>query len=189
MNYDTDRISAAATIYYNKFNDFIYEQGTGAIEDDLPVFQFQQDNARFIGLDAEVSAQVASWEDGELSVRALLDFVDAEVSGSGNDNLPRIPPLRYGAGVEARFGLVSASVDYIRSTKQDDVADQELVTDAYNDLRAYLGVQIPFEDASVEAFLVGRNLTDDDQRAHTSFIKDFAPAPGRTIEAGLRVVF
>jgi iron complex outermembrane receptor protein len=38
-------------------------------------------------------------------------------------------------------------------------------------------------------FLQGRNLTDQDQRQHTSFIKDFAPMPGRTVEAGLRARF
>jgi iron complex outermembrane receptor protein len=43
--------------------------------------------------------------------------------------------------------------------------------------------------SSVELFLSGRNLTDDEQRYHTTFIKDLAPQPGRTIEAGVRVYF
>jgi iron complex outermembrane recepter protein len=38
-------------------------------------------------------------------------------------------------------------------------------------------------------FVQGRNLTDDEQRQHSSFIKDLAPMPGRTIEAGLRARF
>jgi iron complex outermembrane receptor protein len=42
---------------------------------------------------------------------------------------------------------------------------------------------------SVELFLSGRNLTDDEQRYHTTFIKDLAPQLGRTVEAGARVYF
>jgi iron complex outermembrane receptor protein len=38
-------------------------------------------------------------------------------------------------------------------------------------------------------FVQGKNLTDDEQRYHASFIKDFAPQPGRTIEAGIRMRF
>ena len=35
----------------------------------------------------------------------------------------------------------------------------------------------------------GLNLTDELYRRHTSFIKDFAPLPGRSIVAGLRANF
>jgi len=38
-------------------------------------------------------------------------------------------------------------------------------------------------------FFSGRNLTDDEQRLNTSFISQFAPQPGRTMELGLRVRF
>ena len=190
LNYTSDRVSVNANVYYNNFQDFIFEQATGEIEDGLPVFQFLQDDARFIGIDFEASLQLAAWDDNEVRLRALFDWVDAELSVSGNDNLPRIPPLRYGAGLEARLGLFTASVDYTRATRQSDVTDQELPTAGFDDLRAYIGAEIPFGgDAKVTAFINGRNLTDDEQRAHTSFIKDFAPAPGRTIEAGLRVEF
>ena len=115
LNYTSDRVSVNANVYYNNFQDFIFEQATGEIEDGLPVFQFLQDDARFIGIDFEASLQLAAWDDNEVRLRALFDWVDAELSVSGNDNLPRIPPLRYGAGLEARFGLFTASVDYTLS--------------------------------------------------------------------------
>jgi len=189
LNFDSEWWSASATVYYNDFNDFIFEQGTGEIEDGLPVFEFRQEDARFIGADVEASVNFARWENGQAKLRALFDFVDAELSVSGNDNLPRIPPLRYGAGLEVRHGVFSASVDYTRVTRQDDIADQELVTDAYSDWRAYVGADFQLDGAAVTVFVSGKNLSDEEQRQHTSFIKDFAPAPGRTIEAGLRVQF
>jgi len=119
----------------------------------------------------------------------LFDVVDAELSVSGNDNLPRIPPLRYGAGLEFRQGIVVASIDYAHSAAQKDVAPLELRTSSYDDLRAYLGAEFDLGGATLAAFIVGKNLTDDEQRAHASFIKEFAPAPGRSVEAGLRLQF
>ena len=44
-------------------------------------------------------------------------------------------------------------------------------------------------DTSFRVFLQGRNLTDDEQRLHTSIVKDLVPQPGRTIEAGIRIAF
>jgi iron complex outermembrane receptor protein len=70
------------------------------------------------------------------------------------------------------------------------VADLELVTDAYNDLTANIEYTLPVTNsASVSGFLQGRNLTNEEQRIHTSFINAFAPAPGRTLEVGLRLEF
>ena len=188
MNYDDDRWSASATVYYNSFQNFIFEQANGEIEDGLPVFLFLQEDASFFGVDFEASMNFARWNNGEAKIRTELDFVNADLSGT-SDNVPRIPPLRYGAGVEARFGILTTSVDYLRTTRQSDVASNEFDTPSFNDLRAYAGVEYEFGRALIEAFVVGKNLTDDTQRSHTSFIKEFAPAPGRTVEAGLRVVF
>lgn len=189
LSYRTEAWNVSTTAYYTRFSDFIYEQATGDIEDGLPVFAFQQEDATFTGIDVEVSARVAQWDNGKLMLRGMFDWVDAEVDVSGNDNLPRIPPLRYGLGVETTFGMITASLDYLNVNKQSDVSDREFVTDSYNDLRAYIGMEIPVADGSLNLFVNGKNLTDDEQRYHTSFIKDFAPAPGRTIEAGLRFEF
>ena len=185
-----DAWQGTVTTYVTQFSDFIFEQGNGAEEDALPVFQFQQDNALFIGIDLELSAQLSTWERGSLSARLLADYVDAELDVRGNDNVPRIPPLRYGLGFDFTSGVFSASLDYLRVAEQDDVAQQELVTDAYNDLRAQIAATFPFgTESTLSVFVSGRNLTDDEQRRHTSFIKDFAPAPGRAVEAGVRLLF
>jgi iron complex outermembrane receptor protein len=189
LTYNNEIWSASATAYYTRFYDFIYEQANGDIEDDLPVFQFQQDDATFKGVDLEITARLMRWDNGELLVRSMFDWVDADVDVPGNENLPRIPPLRYGFGLETSFGFANASLDYMRVNRQSDIAPQELVTDAYNDLRAYLGIEFPVATGSLNMFLVGKNLTDDEQRFHTSFIKEYAPAPGRTIEAGVRFLF
>ena len=187
VQYQGDVWSLTATGYYTRFSDFIYQRVTGDQEDGLPVAEYQQDDATFHGLDVEVSKRLAEWNEGELRVKALFDFVVAEVDVNGNDDLPRTPPMRYGVGFEGRWGRASATIDYLRVEEQDNVADLEQVTDGYNDLSAYAGVELLASDAgSLNVFLRGKNLTDDEQRSHTSFIKEFAPAPGRTIEVGAR---
>ncbi len=178
-----------ATVYYNRFSDFIYEQANGEVEDGLPVYEWLQDDADFMGVDLEASVRVAQWEGGEARVRGMFDYVSAEVDISGDDDLPRIPPLRYGGGVSLQFGPVLAAVDYLRVQEQRDTAEFELRTDSYNDLRVYIGADIPVGETTVGVFLHGKNLTDDEQRNHASFIKDVAPAPGRTVEAGVRIQF
>ncbi len=189
LNYSGDIWNGTATVYYNRFSDFIYQQATGEVEDDLPVFQFQQEDADFMGIDLEVSARLAQWEGGEARLRGMFDYVHAQLDVRGNKDLPRIPPLRYGGGLALQFGVVDASIDYLRANAQSDVADFELRTDSYNDLRVYVGAKIPMGDTTLGVFAQGKNLTDDDQRYHTSFIKEFAPAPGRTIEVGMRLLF
>ena len=122
-------------------------------------------------------------------MNAFFDTVSADLDVSGNDNLAQIPPERVGVGVDLAWGGFDASVDFIHAFKQHDVAEFELVTDPYDDLRAYLGWHGKWGGTGVTVYLQGRNLTDDEQRRHTSIIKDLAPSPGRTIEAGVRVRF
>ena len=169
--------------------NFIYQQATGEEERGLAVLLFNQADATFVGLDLEGTATVAFWEDGHLNVSAFYDTVSADLDISGNDNLPRIPPQRAGLGVELRWLGLDANIDYVRAFKQNDVADFELPTDAYDDLRAYLGWAGEWANTSFTVFLRGRNLTDAEQRLHGSLVKDLVPQPGRTIEAGLRLAF
>lgn len=81
------------------------------------------------------------------------------------------------------------NVDYFYVDEQDDVTTTEFETDSYSDLQVALSWKMPLGDASIGWVLAGRNLLDDEPRHHASFIKDFAPAPSLTIEAGLRLNF
>jgi iron complex outermembrane receptor protein len=84
---------------------------------------------------------------------------------------------------------VTATLDWLHAADQNDVAPLELPTDGYDDLSAWIGVDLAVVDTTLTLFLRASNLTDEEQRQHTSFIKDLAPAPGRTLEAGARLKF
>lgn len=190
LQYVGDVWRITTTAYYTEFKDFIYQQSTGEQVDGLPVVAYSQDDATFFGLDVEIGAKIADWDSGEAHLTGIFDFVDAEVETGGSSNLPRTPPSRFGIGVDVQWKLAQFELKYMRVNDQDDVSELEFESDGYNDLTAYLGLRVPFSTArTVELFLSGKNLMDDEQRIHTSFIKKFAPAPGRTVEMGARLRF
>ncbi|MEM9622746.1 MAG: TonB-dependent receptor [Pseudomonadota bacterium] len=190
--YRSQRWQAVLTAYYTEFSDFIYQQEIptpAGIDTELPVLQYQQEDATFMGVDLEISHTLIDNGEAQVVVSTMLDYVDAELDIDGNDHVPRIPPLRYGFGLQADWQLVQAGINYMRVTEQDDTAPFELRTGAYEDLRAHVNFRWATESGMLDLFLSGKNLTNDEQRHHTSFIKDVAPAPGRTVEAGLRFSF
>ena len=137
-----------------------------------------------------MSTQITEWNNGGLVVSGLLDFVNAELDDSdGNDNLPRLPPLRLGVNATATWGAFSLSTRLTHVTDQDKEAEFELPTNSYNDWSVTASYTVPLDAANLNLFVRGKNLTADEQRDHTSFIKDFAPRPGRSVEAGLRLTF
>ena len=189
LNGGGDGWSARGTFYVTDFADFIYQAATGEEEDGLDVRQFAQADATFVGFEVEGRVTVAEWGAGRLELGAFFDMVSPELDVSGNDNLPLIPPDRIGVSVAFTGGRLRANVDYVRASDQDDVADFELPTDGYDDLRARVAWRFRPGDMTLDLFVAGRNLTDDEQRLHTSVVKDLAPQRGRTIEAGMRMRF
>lgn len=181
--------SALGTVYRTAFTDFIFQSSTGEYREGLVVRQFTQADATFAGLDLEASIEVSSWQGGQLELHGMFDTVSASVDLQGNDSLPRIPPARVGLGLALENGPISVHVDFMRVFSQEDAAELEFETDGYNDLRAYVDWDVEAGDMAFSVYLQGKNLTDDEQRKHTSLVKDLVPEPGRTIEAGVRVRF
>jgi iron complex outermembrane receptor protein len=178
-------LKVEAHLFVARYRGFIEEQRTGAEEDGLPVFQFGQSDARFVG--AELEAGYDLWRSGErtLTLEGSFDWV------RGTTDLgpaPRIPPwsvtgrLVY-AG--ARFG---ATGEVHRVAAQDRVANLELPTDGYTLLNLTAWVK-PVGDRPVRLFVEARNLADVEAREHVSFLKDVAPMAGRSFRAGLSVSF
>ena len=188
LSRSTERFSVHATAYRNGFANFVYQYWTGEEEDELPVAAYTQDDASFVGLDLALEYKVLEFDGGDVSLRLIYDLVDAELDISGNGNMPRLPPSRIGLGIDGNWGDLTASLNYRRMGDSDDVAVNELATDGWADVRAYVGYRLPAAQG-LEIFLQGRNLTDEEQREHVSAIKDLAPLPGRTLELGVRVRF
>lgn len=184
-----ERWSLRGTFYRTHFAGFIYQAATGEERDGFDVRRYAQADATFPGFEVEGRVTVAGWGARRLELGAFFDTVSPQLDISGNDNLPLIPPDRIGISLDFASDRLRANVDYVRASGQDDIADFELPSDPYDDLRARIAWRFHPGNATVDVFLAGRNLTDDEQRLHTSVVKDMVPQPGRTVEAGLRMRF
>ena len=189
--YSGELVQLDASVYVLDFSDYIYESNTGEIEDDLPVFQFQQDDATFTGIDLKGLVHLGSYGGGDLDFNFLFDYVRGELdlSSGADEDLPRIPASRAGVGVSWENQQWSLRADYLRVDDQRRAAAFELPTNGYDDLSFFIQRKLNVSENEVSIFLHGRNLTDDEQRFHGSIVKDFAPAPGRRFEVGVRLDF
>ena len=111
------------------------------------------------------------------------------VDVSGNDNLPRIPPLSALIGMEARSQCIDLRAEAEFAADQDDTAAFELPTDGFTLVNAYATLR-PFGNAQgLSVRVAATNLTDEEARLHTSFLKDLTPLPGRNFKISLRGEF
>jgi iron complex outermembrane receptor protein len=178
--YTGDRLRAEAHLWGAQYNGFIEEARTGAVEDGLPVFQYSQTDAKFHG--AEVETSYVAWREGERSLK--LEGSYDWVRGSTDLGIPaRVPPWAVtGRAIWSTSRLdVQGEVRHVAS--QNRVSAFELPTDAYTALNAMVTYK-PIADSGLRVFIDGRNLTNETIREHVSFLKDFAPSPGRSVRAG-----
>lgn len=181
------RFDGRISVFRTNFDDFIYLADTGEEADELPLRVWTQGDATFQGWEAELGVLLADNASGEWNLRLFADHVDAELDGGGN--LPRIAPGRVGADLDWRQGAWRVRLGAVRVQRQDEVAEIETPTNGYTLLDAGVAYHWDVGLVGWEAFLEGRNLGDKEARAHTSYLKDYAPLPGRNVMAGVRVNF
>jgi iron complex outermembrane receptor protein len=179
--------SFGASAYQLWFTHYIYEQATGAVMSNLPVYQQRQANARYLGFEVEGSKRLATIGGFALNADALADYVRATVTGVGP--APRIPPLRFLGGIEARSDLVTARVEVEKVTRQNRVAPLETPTNGYTMVNASLSFQPLRAHKELSLTLSANNIFNVDARRHASFLKDFAPLAGRDLRVSARFAF
>lgn len=179
-------IGWSVTAFLTDYDDFIYLRDTGLIEDELPRFEFSQQDATFRGLEAEVLLPLAEPGPGELDLRVFTDYVRAKLDGG--DHVPRIPPLRYGARLEYHTDRFVVGLSATEYADQKDVAPFEAPTAGYTLLGADFDWSIfASRGRTLSIFARATNLLDEDARRHTSLVKDIAPLAGRNFSLGLRL--
>ncbi len=180
---DYERMQFAVTGFINNVDDYILLRPTAEEEDELQVFEFDQSDVEFYGLEAELLFDIIDDGTNHLHARLVTDYVFGEESDTGG-YLPQLTPLRYGASLHWATNRFDASVEAMYHDSQTRTAAEELPTDSYTLLSAEVSTRL-FDD-SMLVFLRGTNLSDEDARRHTSPLKDVAPLPGRSIRAGVR---
>ncbi len=178
------RVHGALNLFYYRYDDFIFDQRTGEIEDGLEVFASRQADAELFGGELETSVELLRDEPIDALADFQLDYVNAELRNGGP--LPRTPPLRMTLGAEADSDYLHGRIEVQWVGKQDRVAEFELPTDDY--FRLNLGVAwhpVP-KRQDLTLRLDARNITDAKGRNHVSFLKDRVPLPGRDIRLSVQ---
>lgn len=210
LDYHGDRLFGQVNVYYERINDYIYlqevDQGlnadgtgipisdgiadrvdeTGAIDPaGLLLVNYQQKNAEFYGFEAQTSYVLLTGPT-TLNVQAFTDRVIGKLTNG--DNLPRIPAERVGLSLDGSHGPLTGNVGVVHTFSQDNLGDLEPPTNAYSMLTIDLGYHFAiYAESEAVVYLQGRNVLDDEGRRATSFLKDVAPLPGRSLIMGLRV--
>jgi iron complex outermembrane receptor protein len=151
------------------------------------ISRFTGIKAEFKGVELEGKTMLTDY----LQFNVRGDYVDARNKTSGG-YVPRISPLKLGAGLKYEFDRFGARLDVLHAFRQDRVATnfnyeggKELMTDAYTNVSMMATYKLPTQ-LNLEVFTRANNLLDEEIREHTSFLKDIAPMGGRSIMFGLR---
>lgn len=191
VHWHAGSVELTAALYHVRYDDFIYLADTGAVDDEegLPIRQWSQADARFNGGEAQALWRMADNASGQWDLRVYGDLVRASLANGGGD-LPRIAPARFGAELRWERDAWRASLHGQRVADQDHVAAFETTTPGYTLVDAHLAWHVDTPHANGwEIFVDATNLLDEEARAHTSFLKDVAPLPGRGFNFGVRTFF
>lgn len=180
------RFSLEANGFSHGFDGFVALVANGETEESLPVFLYTQRDARFLGGEISGKAELIKKGDWTLSVDASIDLVRAYFQSGGA--VPRIPPLSTHFGLDGGVGPLKLRFEWERASAQQRSAAFESTTPGFDLFNARLGFK-PIKDGPLNLLIEARNLTDEEARVHTSFVKDFLPRPGRTIRFAAIVDF
>lgn len=183
IRWKSGKNSFSAGPYYTRFSSFIGLLETGNLQAGLPVAQFTALPASFKGFEAEGKFNIAD----HLNLKLTGDYVRATNLSSG-EALPRIAPLRLGAGLHYQQNSFGARLDVLHAFAQNRTANNELATDGYTDLSALISYKLPTK-LNIELFAKANNLLNQEIREHASILKDIAPQGARAVLFGLRSDF
>lgn len=202
---DTERWRVATALFRSAASNFIYQRTLPnlfydteerrfrarcvRLEQCLPVTQYAQSDARFHGYEVDVGVRFFLDAIGPMELSAFSDYVRGELPRLGQD-VPRLPPRRYGVQLAKLGETWSARLRFTRAEAQDRPGVGETSTAGYKLLDFYASYALPRAGrAAPVAFLAARNLLDEEIRNSTSFLRNYAPEPGRSVTLGLAASF
>lgn len=210
--------SFGLSAYVNNFSNFLVLQGTGVsrdtdgngaagagVTDDgtgnsvesggtariLPEFVYTQVGARFSGLEAKGKVRLLD-TGNKVDLELRADGVRA-ISTSTGLPLPRIAPLRLGAGLVWEQGPWGARLDANQVAAQNEVPPGDVPTGGYTLLGAALSYKQKAGTANLFWYARADNLGDVPAYSASSILTQTAPGkaplPGRSFKFGVQVQF
>ena len=197
----TGAVQWKVNVFNNQFNNYIFvhsadtdangvadrsdSNGTLNPSGDFLIQNFSQAGARFYGVEAET---VFKLKPETLDLRLFTDYVRGKLDGGGN--VPRATPPRFGLELNHRAGPWTANLSATRVMQQTRVAELETTTPGYTLLNIDMSYRVTKTKLNgIRIFLQGKNLLNEEMRLHNSFLKNYAPLPGRALVVGFRGEF
>ena len=193
-----------ATLFESSADNFIFQRSAGnlffdtdenrfrarcvSLDQCLPVTRYDQADARFRGYEIELTLRLKS----ELLGASELTLFSDRVRGRlplRNEDVPRLPTPRYGVQWAKNAGPWSWRVRYTLVEPQAFPGANETATRGHALLNAYASYRQRIHGQEAILFLRGRNLLNQEVRNATSFLRNFSPEPGLSLEAGVEVRF
>ncbi|MEE9273554.1 MAG: TonB-dependent receptor [Robiginitomaculum sp.] len=172
--------------FLTDYDDYVFERTTGAIMDGLSVSQFTPAQVRFKGFEIDVGKNIGSFAGLDWDVDGSIEYVSAHLDKSAPNALPRIPPLGFTFGLEANAKRWGARAELDHAAHKKDLAARETLTQQFTLLNAYIHYDLT-DTLRLRASVL--NITDQEARQHTSFLKDVVPLPGRNFKFSLEARF
>lgn len=188
-----EAVSLTINGFYTSYKDFIFENETGADADVdgelIPIFQFEATDAVFKGFEAQLDAELFHLGVFHIHSHLAADYVRATADNSPTGNLPRIPPMTGLFALEANSSHVDFRGEIDHSLTQRKLGVGELPTDRYTMYNFYMTLRPGGDDSPISIRLAALNLSNEDARLHTSFLKEIAPLPGRNFKISVQGKF
>ncbi|NKB35236.1 MAG: TonB-dependent receptor [Pseudomonadales bacterium] len=178
-------VTGEFSAYYNEIDDYIFLDLNGEEVNGQPIAAYAANDATFKGIEAEISFNLFETAQSSAVLSFFGDRVDAEFDRGGN--VPRIPASKIGSELRYFGNDWSMHLHVTHAIDQNDPGRLELETDSYTLVSVYADYHWQFAgDSEVKLFVRGDNLLNEEVRNHASFLKNFAPEPGRAITLGVR---
>ncbi|NQW69271.1 MAG: TonB-dependent receptor [Betaproteobacteria bacterium] len=179
-----------ASVYANRFNNYIYGYYTGQSVPDAENFSVvvaQQASATIKGVEAELTY---NWRQHGVGGRIFGDASQGTFDAGGN--LPLQPAPRLGAEIAHQRNGWLTNATYIYSFQQNRLADWEQgPAPSYNLLNAGISYTEKIKAVNWTVYMNLKNLLNDQIRYATTpmAVRLYAPQPGRSFMVGLRGTF
>ena len=190
-------------VFVMQLDNYIFPSSRGRAElgsaGDAPRFQYTNQDARFVGAEAEVTVKLAphwSAEAGASYVEAkfLSDRDPIPVFANGDttfiaasDHPPLIPPLNRRTALRYHAGRHSAGAEVKWAADATHLGDFESPTRGYAVLNLDAGIQLLVGGRLHSITARIDNVFDREYRNHLSRIKDLMAQPGRNFAVLYRV--
>lgn len=185
-------------LFYSDFEDYVFLEHMDhevfealypdEDDDGLEILTAEAADAEFYGFELDLRIHIIDTREQRFHFDLTIDQTRA-TNQTEDSNLPRIPTRRVGGRLGYEEGPWSFGLGARHHTKASHLAPEETPTDSYTLVFADINYHIDIGESAMEFFAIGRNLSDEEARPHTSFVKDLVPLPGRSIELGARLFF